>query len=71
MVECQENLELERIETLTFYQNGIYQQWVEYRESESGAFMGYRFFVEGTYALEGKRAVIQESERLLQLGGTY
>ncbi|MDN3689596.1 hypothetical protein [Cyclobacterium jeungdonense] len=71
MVEYEENQDVERVESFTFYENGTYGQWVEYREAGSGAFLGYQFYAGGTYELEGKRALIQESERLFQLGGTF
>lgn len=59
---------LVQVESFTFFDNGDYTRFLGYREPGADRLLGYRFFVEGTYQLEGRRLLLQETDRRLHVG---
>jgi hypothetical protein len=59
---------LVQVEAFTFFDNGAYTRFMGYREPGLDRLLGYRFFVEGTYQLEGSRLLLQETDRRLHVG---
>lgn len=59
---------LVQVESFTFFDNGAYTRFLGFREPGADRLLGYRFVVEGTYQLEGRRLLLQETDRRLHVG---
>ncbi|WP_410267328.1 hypothetical protein [Cyclobacterium sp.] len=66
-----QDLKLVQVETINFYDNDTFERWMGYRDPGSNVMLGYRYFAEGNYTLEGRRLMMRESRRLLHVGGTF